>query len=284
MPTYPGNAYEILSQVRYGINEFSTAYVQGTDTTGKFANELLMRNINNAQYHIWSVIFEQYPEYFLKIDQSLSFVSSAATLPSECFKILEIKDSEGYPVTPIKLRQRHILSDTGTKYAYYRYKGSIRLDADSVTETGYISYYQKCRELDTGLTSAGGALSATLATTSKALADYYNDMLIENVTDSTVDTITDYSAARVCVVSNTWAASKYYGIVSDLPEIFQPMIGEYAILQMKKNPTVPLQPNQADVALVKDMIGSSLRSFGGTQNTDVDMDSIINNFEPVGNW
>jgi len=103
-------------------------------------------------------------------------------------------------------------------------------------------------------------------------------MIIENVTDSTVDTITDYSAARVCVVSNTWAASKYYGIVSDLPEIMQPLISEYAILQMKKNPKVPLQVTKADVQLFNEMLRESLRSFAGTLNGDMDVDSLFNDF------
>lgn len=278
MPTYPGNAYEILSQVRYGINEFSTAMVQGTDATGAFKNEELMRHINDAQYYVWSILFGQFPEYFLK-SASIVFTSSVATLPSDCFKIKDVSDSDGYPINPITLGQRHINSDTGSEHLYYRYGNTLRIDADSVTETGTIWYYSRCRELDTGMTSAGGALSATLATTAKNIADYYNNMIIENVTDSTVDTITDYSAARVCVVSNTWAASKYYGIVSDLPEIMQPLIAEYAVLQLKKSPKVPLQVTKADVQLFNEMLRESLKSFAGTLSGDVDYNGLFNDFE-----
>jgi hypothetical protein len=275
MPTY-ANCYEILSQVRYGINEFSTALVQSTDTTGSFKNEELIRQINNAQYYLWAVLFGQFPEYFLT-SASIAFSSSVATLPADCFKIKEVSDSDGYPLSPISVNQRHISG--GSSLLYYRYGNSLRIDEDSVTETGTFWYYSRCRELDTGLTSAGGATTATLATTSKAIADYYNNMKIENVTDSTVDTITDYTAARVCTVSNTWAASKYYGIVSDLPEIFQPLISEYAILQLKKNPKVPLQVTPADVALFGEMLREAMKSFAGTQNGDVSIDSIINDFE-----
>lgn len=277
MPTYNGNAYEILSQVRYGINEYSTALVQGTDTTGSFQNAELMRNINNAQYYIWSILYYQFPEYFLK-SASLVFTDSVASLPSECFKIKEVSDSDGYPINPINVNQRHI-SGGGSEHLYYRYGNTLRIDEDSVTDTGTIWYYRRCRELDIGTTSAGGALSATLATTAKAIADYYNDMLIENVTDSTVDTITDYSAARVCTVSNTWASSKYYGIVSDLPEIFQPLISEYAIMQMKKSPKVPLQVAASDIALFQEMLRESMKSFAGSQNGDVYINDIINDFE-----
>lgn len=279
MPTYIGNAYEILSQVRYGINEYSTALVQGTDTTGSFQNAELMRHVNNAQYYIWSILYYQFPEYFLK-SASLTFTSSVATLPSECFKIKEVSDSDEYPINPIQVNQRHIVSG-GSEHLYYRYGNTLRIDEDSVTDTGTIWYYRRCRELDTGTTSAGGALSATLATTAKATADYYNDMLIENVTDSTVDTITDYSAARVCTVSNTWASSKYYGIVSDLPEIFQPLISEYAIMQIKKSPKVPLQVSASDIAMFQEMLRESMRSFAGSQNGDVYVNDIINDFEQL---
>lgn len=279
MPTYIGNAFEILSQVRYGLNEYSDAKVKGTDATGAFLNEELTRYINNAQNHLWSILFEQFPEYFLK-SASLVFTSSVATLPSDCFKIKEISNSDGYPIKPIGVDQRHILND-GSKYGYYRYGNTVRIDQDSVTDTGTIWYYWQCRELDTGLTSAGGALSTTLATTAKAIADYYNDMLIENVTDSTVDTITDYSAARVCVVSNTWAASKYYGIISELPTIFHPLIPDYAILQLKKSPKSPLAVTMADVSLFDQMLRSAMKSFAGTFNGDRYMDDLFNSFETM---
>src|SRR4030043_784576 len=173
MPTYNGNGYEILSQVRYGINEFSTALVQGTDTTGAFQNQELIRQINNAQYFIWGILFKQFPEYFMT-SASLVFTSAVATLPGDCFKIRQVVDSDGYDIFPINMGNRHVNADTGSEHHYYRYGNTLRIDADGVSETGTLWYYSRCRELDTGLTSAGGALSATLATTSKALADYYN--------------------------------------------------------------------------------------------------------------
>jgi hypothetical protein len=277
MPTYSGNAYEILSQVRYGINEFTTALVNGTDTSGAFQNQELMRQINNSQYYLWAILFKQFPEYFLT-SASITFTASVATLPGDHFKIKELRDSAGHPLTPMSVNRRHIY-DSGDPHYYYRYGNTLRIDEDSITDTGTLWYYSRCRELDTGLTSAGGAASATLATTSKAILSYYNSMKIENVTDSTVDTITAYTAARVCTVTNTWAASKYYGIVSDLPEIFQPLISEYAVLQLKKSPKTPLQVTPADVSLLSEMLRSALQSFAGTQDGDQSIDDIINDFE-----
>jgi hypothetical protein len=277
MPTYPGNGYEILSQVRYGINEFSTALVNGTDTTGAFQNQELMRHVNNAQYFLWSILFGQFPEYFLK-SASITFTASVATLPSDCFKIKEIRDSGGHPISPFDLRSRHI-DGSGSAYGYYRYGNTLRIDADDITDTGTLWYYSRCRELDTGLTSAGGAASATLATTAKAILSYYVGMNIENVTDSTVDTITVYTAARVCTVTNTWAASKYYGIVSDLPEIMQPLIASRAILTMKMSPRVPVALTAADKNTFAEELSMAMQSFAGTLNSDMDVNALFNDFE-----
>ena len=296
MPTYDGNAYEILSQVRYGINEHSDALVQGTDTTGAFRNPQLVKQINSAQSYLWSILFGQFPEYFLKNDD-INVVDSTADLPSDCFKIKEVVADDLLPVIPILLAERH----SGSKYKYYRVSNQIRIDTGvtlntlfetdpdgeiqpKIIETYSIWYYKKCRDLDTGVTSAGGAASATLATTAKGVADYYNGMSIENVTDSTVDTISDYSAARVATVTNTWASSKYYGIVSELPEIFHPLISEYAILQLKKDPRVPLQVSSADIGLFQEMLRESLKSFAGTLNGDVSLASVLNNFNPYQNY
>jgi hypothetical protein len=281
MPTYSGNAFEILSQVRYGINEYSTALVQGTDTTGAFLNAELMQKINTAQNYLWGLLFAQFPEYFLT-SGSLAFTASLATLPGDCWKIKDIRDSNGYKINPIPVSERHVTDDTGSAHLYYRYGNTIRLDQDDVSDTGTIWYYKRCRELDTGLTSAGGALSATLATTSKAVADYYNGMSIENVTDSNVDVISDYSAARVCTTTTqTWAASKYYGIVSELPEVMQPLIAEYTILQLKKDPRVPVQITPSDVSLFNEILRGALQTFAGSFNGDTMIDDLINDFEPM---
>jgi hypothetical protein len=274
---YPGNAWEILSQIRYGLNEQSTALVNGTDTTGSFQNQELMRHANNAQYYLWAILFKQFPEYFLT-SASISIAASVVSLPADCFKVRQLTDADGHDIVPMNVGQRHLPSGTGSAHAYYRYGNTLRIDQDSITQTGTLWYYSRCREIDTGMTSAGGALSATLATTAKAIADYYNGLRIENVTDSTNDTITDYSAARVAVVSNTWAASKYYGIVSELPEIFQPLIAARAIITMKQSPRVPVALTKADLDVFKDELRGALQSFAGTFDGDMDLDSLFNDF------
>jgi hypothetical protein len=271
------NAWELLSQVRLGLNEHSTALVNGTDTSGKFVNSELMRHINNAQYFLWSILFKQFPELFLT-SASLTFAASVATLPSDCFKVKKVLDSDSHDISRIDVGMKHINADTGSDHAYYRYGNTLRIDADGNSQTGTLWYYSRCREIDTGLTSAGGAASATLATTAKALADYYNGMKIENITDSTNDTITDYTAARVCTVTNTWASSKYYGLISDLPEMFHPLIASRAIITMKMSPRVPVALTRADKDTFAEELSVAMQSFAGTADGDTDWNDTFNDF------
>jgi hypothetical protein len=280
MSDYVGNCYELLKQVRYGLNEFSDTLNQGTDTSGKYQNSELVRHINNAQYFIWGILFKQFPEYFMT-SASITFTSSVATLPSDCWKIREILDADGIPFRPINVAQKHIASGSGSEHNYYRYGNTLRIDADSISLTGTLWYYSRCRELDTGMTSAGGAASATLATTAKAILSYYNGMKIENVTDSTNDTITAYTAARVATVTNTWAASKYYGIVSDLPELFHPLIAHRAIITMKQSPRVPVTLTAADLSVFQQELQVAMQAFAGTMDGDTYPDDIFNDFAPM---
>lgn len=275
------NAWELLNQVRYGLNEQSSTLTNGTDTSGKFQNSELMRHINNAQTFIWNILFNQFPEYFMT-SASITFTNSVATLPSDCWKIRQILDSEDIQIKPMNVGLKHS-TGAGSNYGYYRYGNTLRIDADSNTQTGTLWYYSRCREIDAGMTSAGGAASATLATTAKAILSYYNNMKIENITDSTNDTITAYTAARVATVTNTWAASKYYGIVSDLPEMFHSLIAHRAIITMKQSPRVPVALTAADISIFQQELQAAMQMFAGGLNGDVTPDDIFNDFAPMVN-
>ena len=278
---YPGSCYEILSNMRYAILEHSETLVQGTDTTGAFQNSFLISLINQAQNFLWSILFKQFPEFY-QTSASLTFASSLATLPWDCFKVLEILDAGGLPLTRIDTKQRHLSNYTGSKYLYDRYGQTIRIDQDGVSETATLNYYRRPRELTMGMSSDGGALSLTLATAAKPISDYYNGMTIENVTDDWIDIIQDYSAARVATLAtNTGAASKYYGIVSELPEEFHRLIEERALLDLKRHPKAPVKLTQLDFDMFRDNLSAAFSAFAGSQTGDVDLDSIINDFEPI---
>jgi hypothetical protein len=260
------------------INEHSTARVQGTDVTGAFQNSYLISQINKAQYYLYGLLFSQFPDLFLK-SADLVFASSVATLPSDCFKIREVNNADGFPLFPINMGERHVMG-SGDRYSYYRYANTLRVDMDSINETGTIWYYSRCREITAGMSAAGSSKSLTLATTAKEIADYYNDMTIENVTDDWADTISDYSAARVCTLAaETGAASKYYGIVSELPEIFHRILEERAILEVKQHPKAPFKITKVDVDIFKDNLQSAMISYAGTFTGDVHIDDLITDFQ-----
>jgi hypothetical protein len=275
---YPGNCYSILQNIRYAINEHSTALVQGTDTTGAFQNSYLITQINRAQYQIYSILFAQFPDTFLT-SSSLSFSDSTASLPADCFKVREIRDSENNPLTPINVGERTVGGLTGSQYAYYRQGNTVRIDKSGVSDTATLYYYTRCREITCGMSSAGGALSLTLASTARGIVDYYNGMTIENITDNWVDTITDYTAARVCTLAaQTGAASKYYGIVSELPEIFHHLITRKAEHLAMANIISPSPANKFDLVDFNEDLRTTLISFAGINNSDVDIDRVINDF------
>lgn len=275
---YSGNCYSILQNIRYAINEHSTALVQGTDTTGAFQNSYLIDEINKAQYYIFSILFGTFPDLFLT-SSSLTFTSSVATLPSDCFKVREIDNADGIPLTAINMGERHVENYIGDLYAYYRYGNSIRIDRDDISETGTIWYYKRLREITSGMSSAGGALSLTLASTARGITDYYNNMTIENITDNWVDTISDYTSARVCTLAaQTGAASKYYGIVSELPEIFHNVLEERAIIQVKQHPKAPFKITPLDLQLNLENLRQAMQSYAGTNTGDINIDTTINDY------
>ena len=262
MSTYL-NGYTLLEKVRILLNEYSTAYCQATDTTGKYLNSQIMDGINAAQRYIYNTLFTRKPELFEE-ELAITGVSSVYTLPANFARLRYFKNADGYQIHPIKTDQRKLTADTGSDRLYYRKNNTLILDKPSLSDICTLIYYRKPRELEQGVTSAGSAGSATLATTAKAIADYYNGLVIENITDSTVDTITDYTAARVATVTNTWAASKYYGTVSDIPEPFHFLMIPRAVFEITGiYPVVQEKPHKSGVDLFNDQLVMALRAYMG---------------------
>lgn len=279
MPTYSGNCYEIVSDVRRGLNEYSTAFVQGTDTTGAYSNELIIKKINDAQRYLWNILFTRFPDVFLK-SSSLTGVNSVYTLPADCFKIRRFENDNKIKIRPMNLDEKHVGDTAGNEYLYYRKGNTLVMDKDAMTNTFTLWYYSRCRDLTHGLSTAGAALSLTLATTARKEADYYNDMIIENITDDWTDTISDYSASRVCTLAaQTGAVNKYYGIVSELPEAFHHLIGPRAIILMRDIITSPEKPTVTGLRAFQEMLSEALKSYAGTQHTDVTQSNIWEDFE-----
>lgn len=278
MPTYQ-NCYSLVESVRRALNEFSDAYVRGTDTTGHYYNAYIVEKINLAQDFIYNYLMKRIPEEFL-VEADLVGVNSVYTRPANYGKLLWFKDDNGLQVFPIDYNQRKLTASTGSDRQYYKIGNTLVLNKTGITTTYTLAYYRRPRTLDYGLSSAGGALSLTLATSAKKIADYYNGMMIENVTDDWVDTISDYTAARVATITETGAASKYYGIVSDLPEMFHELIAPKAVLYIKgESPLSEEKPTAGDKSDWMLDLREALRAYAGP-SLDKDPSTLFEDFSP----
>jgi len=277
MSTYK-NAYRLVEDVRRGINEYSTAYMQATDTSCTHSNEIIVDEINKSQRFLYALLITRIPGEFLT-SASLTGVASVFTLPWDYGKLVVFKDNYGNKVFPIDIDKLKLSGSTGNKKLYYRKGNTLVLDRDSITDTYTLWYRKKPRDVDMGKSSAGAATSLTLATSAKKIADYYNGMDIEIVTDDAVDTISDYTAARVATITGTGAASKYYGIVPDFPDMFVDLIAPRAIIQMKALPTTMVNVTKSEKDDFTDMVISALRAFAGSSE-DITVEELFLALEP----
>jgi hypothetical protein len=216
MGTYE-NCYEILADVRRALNEYSTAKVQGTDTTGAYKNETIIKKINATIREMFAIISRRSPGLFLE-QADVTGVDSVFALPWDFGTLVVFKNEYGHKVYSIEQDERRLVNSAGNERGYYRKGQSLVLDKPGITKTFKIIYRKKPRNIHTGKASAGSASSITLSTTAPKIADYLKGMLIENVDKDWVDTISDYTAARVATVTQTSEADDYYGLVPEIPE------------------------------------------------------------------
>jgi len=230
MATYL-NGYTLLERVRIQLGEFSTAYVNGTDSTGKYKNFQIMDGINAAQRFIYNTLFTRIP-YTFEEEIALTGVSSVYTLPADFGQLRYFKDADGYQIFPISTDQRRTTNSSGSDRRYYRKGNTPVVDKASSTDVCTLIYYRKCRDIHQGKASAGAATSITFSTDAKLIVDYYNGLTIENITKGWVDVIDDYAVTRVATISETAAANDYYGTVSDLPESFHFLMVPRAVFEI----------------------------------------------------
>jgi hypothetical protein len=270
------NCYGMLEEIRTDLNEYSEEMCQGSEK-GKSDNSDIVRKINQAQKYIWGMLFTRYPDLFLT-SSSVTGTSGSYTVPSDLYRLVEIQNSNGEKIYPISVKQKHYESSQGWANQYYR-SGNVIIREDGSSGALTFHYYKTVKDLTQGMSSAGGAASLTLATTAKPLLSYYVGEKIENITDGWDDTITAYTAARVATITNTGAASKYYGTVSSLPEPFHHLVSRRATI-MLKNAIISAQDSKIpEVAQFTEDFITTLRAFAGNRE-DVSLDEIFYDFAP----
>lgn len=283
MSTY-FNGYALLEKLwiqLVGYGPSIAGYLAGTDTTGPYSNPQIMDGINDAQRFLYSTLMTRIP-YEFEEEISLTGVSSVYTLPADFGTLRFFKDSRGLQIHPIKPDQRRTVSGSGSDQLYYRKGNTLVIDKAGVTEVCTLIYYRKARDIEQGKASAGAAASITFATTAKKIADYYNGLVLENATKDWVDTIDDYSAARVATISETAAADDYYGTVSDIPEPFHFLLVPRAVFEITgKYPIVKEKPNVSGIELFNQDLLATLRAYAGN-TLDKNVEDVWCDYESGG--
>jgi len=264
--------------MREELNESGDAYVQGTDTTGKYSNAYLLIKLNQSYRTLFAMLVQRIPGYFYA-KATITGTSSVFTLPGDMGVIAEIRDDQGYKVVPVTVGNIPINDGTGSKNEYLRTGNSITVNKDGVTGPYVFYYRKKARDLQFGAAAAGAATSITFPTSFSKVADYYNGMELNNITKDWTDTITDYSVARVATILETAAASDYFGLVPEIPEAFQHLIAPKAVQLVKAGfPIAQEKPTQSEIMLWNDMLAEAIKVYG-VEDTDVNLGDAISGYQ-----
>jgi hypothetical protein len=253
------NCHSMLADILMGLNDYSDARLQGSSTSGPFNNDWITSKINLAQNHIYNKLMQLSPEHFLS-SCTLSFSSSVATLPWDFGKLYELKTDKGYQVYPSSPKILPVDNGIGSKYLFYRKGKTLVLNKSGVSSDYELWYFTKPRDLHQGQATDDN----TLAAAGKLIADYYNGMVIEDVTGDWVDSVSDYTAARVVTMSSeTLNDDDYYGLVSELPEAFHSLIAPYALILCKaEHPKVQKPETVTEIKLWDRMFNEALATWG----------------------
>lgn len=280
MATYT-NAYEMVDEVRQSLNEHSEALVQG-QAKGTHSNIQILKAINKSQLLIHAFLFKRDNGLFLT-DADLTGVDSVFTLPWNFGKLALFRDHRGRKVFPIDPDQSRMVAATGSDRLYQRIGNTLKLDREGVTDTYKLWYYTKPRDIHHGRLDDGAAQSATLDNRhAKLIDDYYNGMQIEVMTGTKfIDTISDYTgSSRAAVIAGTGVKSEHYGLVSELPEPFHPLIPLKAAIHIKAtSPVAQEKPTQVEINEFADLLQATLANYV-TDGEDVDWEEVFADFEP----
>lgn len=270
------NAYQIASDVREGVNEFSTAYLQATDATGAFTNSKIQARINEAVRFLWGLSFVRSPEDYLT-SSDLTPVNSLITLPANFMKLrrLEYTDSR-QKIHRMELDEK--APGTGSKVRYRPYQRKyLIIDQAGVTDGVTAWFFKRPRDIHYGQAVAGsGASALKMAATAIYEDDFYNGMLVEDVTAGFNSEITDYSGStKVATVTGTASTNDWYGLVPEIPEEFHHLISMKAILLLKSDPKSPIKPTPKDIADFNELMASAFSAYYGASTEDRSMEDIF---------
>jgi hypothetical protein len=277
MPTYK-NCFELVKEVRQGINEYDDALASG-DETGAYRNETLIKYINDAIRELFALIAKRRPNEFLK-EVSLTGVNSVFALPSNFGKLVLFRDVNGLKVYPMFQDERRAAGMQGSDRLYYQKGRTLVLDKEGVTDAYTLIYKTKPRDLHQGKAFAVATGNLTLDSKfAPKIADHYVGMFLENVTADWAAEITAYTAARVATTGQTSTASDFYALVPEIPEWAHHLIAPRAVIMGKLNGLTKDKLTKAELESYQNMLLSAFREFC-TPDEDTDWEEMFTSFEP----
>lgn len=267
------DCYNLIASVRQELNEYSEAYVQGTDTLGKYQNTYLLIKINQSYRYLYALLAQRIPGYFYaKIE--VTGVASVFTLPGDFGQLLEVRDAGGYKVIPVKVGNIPTDEATGNSNEYFRTGNAITINKAGISSTYTFYYIKKSRDLEFGKAAAGAAASITFPSSFSKVVDFYNGMTLNNITKDWTDTITGYAATRIATISETAATDDYFGLIPEIPEAFHHLIAPKAVQLVKASfPLAQEKPTSAEIGLWNEMLADAIRLYG-TENNDVPLGDV----------
>ena len=279
MATYR-NSYEMLMDVREALLEYSEDITQGVEEGGAFSNHYIMRKINESVKDLYHILIPRIPEQFL-VSTTATFSGSSYTLPWNYGKIYELRDENGLKVDHIKVKDSKYVSETGTDSYYYQLGSALKLDKTGVNKDYTIRYFKRPRDIHAGRITASGSLTITLDADNgaKKIADYYNGMVIENISSDWTDTISDYTAARVATITQTSLnIDDDYGLVPEIPEPFHFLIPLRATLNIRmEHPVALTNVSPLEWANYNELLMHTIEAFGDNDE-DVPFSEIFDDF------
>ena len=280
MPIYQ-NCFELVKEVRQGLNEYDDALALGDETSGAYRNDYIMREINKTIHELQALIARRRPNEFLT-EVSLTGVNSVFTLPANFGKLILFRDNYGRKIQSMHQEERRLVSSTGTNRMYYQAGRTLVMDQAGITNTFTLIYKSMPRPIHQGRASAGALNSMTFDNDfAKPVADYYNGMIVEDITADLTSTISDYSAARVATISGTAVADDFYALVPEIPEWAHVLIGPRTVIKLKSNIVSKAQPTRSEKDDYTDLLLTTFRDFC-SPDEDQDWEETFTSFEPKG--
>jgi len=270
------SAFKILYDLRNDINEYTSGLWLGTDTSGKYTNAWLLKKINDAQKHIYSIIMKTSAREIFATSTTITGSSGVFSLPWDYGRVIQFEDENYNKVFPSSFKQTPVKNADGSDNVYYRL-GRTFVVMDSTEGATYrLKYYKKPRDLTCGKASGGASGSINLedAVYTIRIDDYYNGLTLDNYTDASSGTISDYTASsRAATISGmTGEANDYYGTVPDMPDEFHNLIAPFAAILVKEHPASQEKPTKREIDMWNLQMAEALSGFIGTPEDIPSMD------------